>query len=586
MSTELRRARQRQMIIFLLVCAVVFALLARLFYWQILESYSGYRLAAQANAEHVQNQIIPAPRGHIYDVDGRLLATNVVRDDVYIEPIQFTSDHPDNYQADLQVQVAALHGVLPALSEESLLQAFGSGRPTVRIAGPIEPEQSEKLRKMRLPDTFLEPRPWRVYPNNDLAAQMLGYVQESAGQTRGIYGLEAKYDQLLAGKPGNFTAETDLMGNPLTVGTSSGSSAISGADLTVTVKSDVQQIVQSSLAETVQQMGAQSGTALVLNAQTGAIVAMAGYPAFDPNDYGNYADQKGCLGQQEVYYNPALYCAYEPGSTMKAITMAAALDQKLITPEQTIQDPGYLDFPDGTPTVTNWERQGYGTESMTQVLEHSANVGAAYVAYNVLGPDRFYPYLQRFGFGTKTGLLSPETGGGYRTPSSQGWTKSDMVRQSFGQSITATPLQIARAYQAIANGGVMMQPYLVSQIVKNGQVQTIQPRVEQRVISAEAAKQLTGMLVSAANANQQATIPGYSVAVKTGTATTQGLAEDQTEASMAGFLPASQPRFVILVKLDRPQNQIYGGTAAGPLWKTIAQQLMAIDEVPPDLPLH
>ncbi len=582
MSTELRRARNRQMMIFLLVCSAMVVLLGRLYYWQILESYGGYRLAQLANEEHTQSQILPAPRGLIFDAQGHVLATNIVRDDVYIEPIQFAADYTENYQTSLQTQIQMLRQVLPGVSEDSLREAFGANLQTVRIAGPIDPAQSTQLSDLQLPDTFLQPRTWRTYPGGDLASQVLGYVSDTSD--KGVYGIEAKYNMLLAGKPGSFTAETDLNGNPLTVGSSSGQSPVNGANLTLTIDSDIQYQVQSALAATVQKTEAQSGTVVVLNARTGAVVAMAGYPTFDPNNYGNYADDKGCLGSEDVYLNPALYCSYEPGSTMKAVTMAAALDQKLITSDTAFYDPGYIAFPDGTPEVTNWADLAYGHETMTQVLEHSANVGAAYVAYNFLKPQGFYPYVQRFGFGQSMGLLDPEMSGNYRTNASPDWSMSDLVRQSFGQSITATPLQMAMVYQAIANGGVMMKPYLVSSMNNNGHETTIKPQVERRVISAEAAKELTGMLVSAANYNQEATIARYSVAVKTGTATTQGISDSETEASMAGFLPASNPQFVILVKIDRPQSTIYGGSAAGPLWRTIAQQLVWHYGVMPDLP--
>ncbi|MDQ2886150.1 MAG: penicillin-binding protein 2 [Chloroflexota bacterium] len=577
MSAELQRARNRQMIVFLLVCAAMLILLGRLYYWQVIRS--SY-LSQLANDEHIQSQVVNAPRGYIYDIQGHVLATNVVRDDVYIAPIQFATDYTgDNAQAELALLCSKLHRVLPQLSEDTLKGLFNSHQASVRIAGPIEPTQSQQLRALQLPDTFLEPRTLRVYPDGDLASQVLGYVQEDQG---GVYGIEQKYNTLLAGKSGSLTAETDLMGNPLTVGVSSQQQAISGANLTLTIDSNIQYLVQSELTAAVKNLKAQSGTVVILNARTGAVVAMAGAPSFDPNNYGAASDQKGCLGTEDVYFNPALFCAYEPGSTMKSVTMAAALDQGLITPNTSFYDPGYLNFTDGTPTVTNWANQGYGTETMTQVLEHSANVGAAYVAHNILGPGRFYPYLQRFGFGKSTGLEDPETAGTYRDPSSADWTPSDLTRQSFGQSILVTPLQMAMVYQTIANDGVMMQPYLVASVNNNGHITTTQPQVKRRVISASAAELLKGMLVNAANFNKQATFPGYSVAVKTGTATTQGISDDQTVASMAGFLPASNPQYVVLVKLDRPQATIFGGTAAGPLWKTIAQQLMWHYNVTPD----
>lgn len=580
MNMELQRARNRQMFIFLLVCAGMVAMLGRLYYWQVLQSD---RLTRLANAEHTQNQIVNAPRGRIFDTQGHLLATNVVRDDVYVEPIQFAVDHPDSdkFKAELANWMHTFRQAMPEVPEDKLTKAFNSSAATVRVAALIDPEESAKLRALSLPYTFLEPRTQRVYPGGDLAAQALGYVQDGKG---GIYGVERQYESLLAGKSGSLSAETDLNGNPLTVGSNVEQPAVNGADLTLTLDSTLQYQMQLALTDAVKNLDAQSGAAVVINAKTGAVLAMAGAPSFDPNAYADAYNQMGCLGSQSVYFNPVLYCAYEPGSTLKSVTMAAALDQKLITPNTTVEDRGYLTFRDGTPTVTNWDHRAYGTETMTQVLEHSANVGAAYVAHDILGPDRYYPYLARFGFGQVTGIAGPEEAGHYNDKQTPDWTPSDLARQAFGQSILATPIQVAMAYQAIANGGVMMKPYLVSSIKNNGHTVTISPQVKQRVISADAAKTLAGMLSSAASYNQQATFPGYSIAVKTGTATTQGLAEDQTEASMAGFLPASDPQFVILVKIDRPQATIFGGTAAAPVWKTLAQQLMWRYHVTPDQP--
>ncbi|GER87282.1 penicillin-binding protein [Dictyobacter vulcani] len=582
MSTELRRARNRQMVIFLLVCAGMVILSGRLYYWQVI---NGPRLAQAANAEHIQTQTVNAPRGRIYDATGQLLATNVVRDDVYIEPSQLVTDYPDTYQSERESLVQKLHAVLNDIAPEKLKSAFNSSVPTVLIATSITPDQSQKLRDLHLPYTFLEPRTWRTYPAGDLAAQIIGYVQEDAAGSspKGVYGIEKMYNKQLSGKAGSFVAETDLNGNPLNVGSSSEQDMVDGADVTLTINSTIQYKVQTALEERVKQMGAESGTAVVLNARTGAIVALAGAPSFDPNDYGKYASSTGCRGQLEVYSNPALYCAYEPGSTMKAITMAAGLDQHLIKPTDAIQDPGYLAFTDGTPAVTNWMHKGYGTESMTQVLEHSANVGAAWVATQKLGAKRFYPYLQQFGFGQATGVLQPEAAGMYRIPTSKDWSPSDLARQSFGQSILVTPLQMASAYQAIANDGVKMKPYLVSSIQDKEHPTTFQPQEEHKVISPEAARALASMLESTAKFNDN-TVPGYRTAVKTGTATNQSLADTNTDASMAGFLPVSNPQFVILVKIDHPTATIYGGSAAGPTWKAIAQQLMWQYSIPPDDP--
>ncbi|MBA2679067.1 MAG: penicillin-binding protein 2 [Ktedonobacteraceae bacterium] len=582
MSTELRRARSRQMVIFLLVCGGMLLLLGKLYYWQAI---LGPTLAGWANDEHVQNQTVYAPRGRIYDAQGLLLATNIVRDDVYVEPQQLVLDYPDTFASEREKLVQQLHAVLPNVVEEKVRKALSSETPTYRIAVSIDPEQSKKLRALRLHYTFLEPRTWRNYPAGDLAAQILGYVGNSQGDgpPQGVYGLEKKYNTSLSGKAGSFSAETDLNGNPLTVGASTTQDKVDGADLTLTIDGIIQYQVQTQLEDLIKKSGARSGTVVVLNARTGAIVALAGAPTFDPNSYGNYANDKGCLGQLEVYSNPALYCAYEPGSTMKSITMAAGIDQHVITPDTTIQDPGYHNFADGTPTVTNWDYPvGHGTETMTEVLEHSANVGASMVAHDYLGPNRFYTYLDRFGFGQCTGLFEPEACGNYSKPGDKGWTPSDLARQSFGQTILVTPLQVAMAYQALANNGVLMRPYVVSAINDDGHRTSIQPKTQRQVITADSARTLTTMLVANAEVNKEVSVPGYSVAMKTGTGTTQGISADQTEASMAGYLPASNPQFVILTKVDRPRSNIFGAVTSH-LWGSIAQQLMWRYNVPPDL---
>src|SRR6266700_5470677 len=326
------------MLIFLLVCVGMVTLRGRLYYWQIVR---GDSLAQVAANEHIQNQILGAPRGVVYDARGHLLATNVVRDDVYIEPIQFSADHgPDIFQSALEKLVSTLHRILPSVSEEALYKDFNLELQTVRIASRIDPAQSAQLRSLQLPDIFLEPRTWRIYPGGSLAAQVLGYVQQDDQKSSGIYGIERQYNTLLTGKPGSFTAEFDLSGNPLVVGASSEQLAVNGADLTLTIDSSMQYMAQTALADTVKQLGAESGTALVINIRTGAIVVMAGAPTFDPNQYGKSATLTGCLGQESVFFNPVVYCAYEPGSIMKAVTMAAALDAGLITPGTTCDDPG------------------------------------------------------------------------------------------------------------------------------------------------------------------------------------------------------------------------------------------------------
>src|SRR5712692_3160363 len=243
MSIEMRRARKRQMFIFLLVCVGMVGLLGRLYYWQMLESQSGYDLAQLANDEHTQDIVLDAPRGLIYDAQGHILATNVVRDDVYVEPIQFSIDHGDNFQGDLTALVTTLHRVLLAVPVDQLNRDFNLDAQAVRIAVRIDPVQSEQLHRLHLEDVFLEPRTWRIYPAEDLAAQVLGYVTQNDNDNHGVYGIESQYDALLTGEPGSFIAETDLNGNPLIVGGRGVSlpppSVRDGANLTLTIDSGI-----------------------------------------------------------------------------------------------------------------------------------------------------------------------------------------------------------------------------------------------------------------------------------------------------------------------------------------------------------
>jgi cell division protein FtsI/penicillin-binding protein 2 len=547
------------------------------------EAHAGYNLAGLAKAEHQETITVDAPRGQIFDVNGKLLATNIIRDDVYIEPIQFAQDHPNTTPQAIASMVNTLRTVLPTLSPNTLTQDFQTHTDALRIATEIDPTQSQQLQHLQLSDVFLVSRSWRTYPQGENAAQILGFVSQSDTNNQGLYGIESQYNSIFEGQSGSATVSTDLSGNPLAIGPIPEAHPIAGGNITLTINSDIQYMAQQDLDSAVQSLHSQGGSVTIINAKTGAVIAMAGAPTFNPNTYGAYANDTGCLGTEEVYFNPSLYCAYEPGSTMKLVTMAAALDQGLITPETTIYDPGYIKFPN-IPIVTNWAQEAYGQETMTQVLAHSANVGAAYVAHDLLGPGKFYPYVQKFGFGVATNIDGAEASGYYRTPATAGWTPTDLTRQAFGQGILASPLQVAMAYETVANHGIRMQPYIVASIEKNGVTTETQPKVVEKVMSAHAAQLLTGMLQAAAfdGTAQTTSIPGYTVAAKTGTSTTQGISDLQTEASVAGYIPATDPQFVILTKLDRPSENIFGGGATGPLWKKIAQQLMWYYHVPPD----
>jgi cell division protein FtsI/penicillin-binding protein 2 len=370
----------------------------------------------------------------------------------------------------------------------------------------------------------------------------------------------------------------DANGDPLATAPQRQVPAVPGADVTLTLDANVQYWVEQGLAQAITQTGAQGGTVIVMDPHTGAIVAMASLPSFDPNAYS--------ASPLALFINPAVTDAYDPGSVMKAVTMAAGIDIGVITPDSTLYDTGVANV-DGV-AIHNWDNRGHGIESMTQVLQYSANVGAIWVAQRI-GRDQLNSYLTAFGFGQPTAVgLPDESAGLLAHPGSPQQAALDLAENAFGESIGVTPLQMAAAYGALANGGVLMRPYIVRSISAQGgqgPVASYGPQPVRQVVSPETAQTVTQMLVDSAAVSEaeMSLVQGYRIAAKTGTSTPDTADPSRTFASVVGYAPASNPRFVLLVKLDRPRSTIFGGSAAGPLWRQLARQLFVYYQIPPDV---
>jgi cell division protein FtsI/penicillin-binding protein 2 len=371
----------------------------------------------------------------------------------------------------------------------------------------------------------------------------------------------------------------DTAGNDIRVGSGVDSPAHRGADLHLSINSVVQGLVEDELEKAVKRHHADGGTIIVMNPRTGFILGMASLPSFDPNHYGQVKDPS-------VFVNPAIYDLYEPGSTFKIVTMAAGLDTHVITPESTLDDTGQ--FTIAGVTLHNWNMSGFGLENMTQVLQHSANVGAAWVSQR-LGAALFYKYVKAFGLGRPTGIdLEPESPGILPLPGDKTWTIVNQYTNAFGQGLAVTPMQLVRAVSAVANGGVMMKPQVVKRIIYDGRI-IDRPSVSQgRVISAQTAHTLTDMLVHSAIGGEASLglVKGYNVAAKTGTANVAGpngqYIPGDTIASIVGYAPAFHPQFAILVKIDHPRDTPWGSTAAAPVLKDLLQELFMYYRVPPN----
>jgi cell division protein FtsI/penicillin-binding protein 2 len=410
---------------------------------------------------------------------------------------------------------------------------------------------------------------WRVEPDGTLAAQVLGFVR--IGTDSGQYGVEQSEDAVLAGVPGTLYTAVDAFGDPIDSAHQRVVPAVPGGDVTLTLDADIQALAEQGLQSAIAQTGASGGTVIVEDPRTGDILAMASDPSFDPKQY-------NAVPLSDLA-NPAIGAAYDPGSTMKAITMAAGIDASVITPQTAFVDDGSFDA--GGQTIYNWGRLAWGPETMTQVLEHSANVGAAWVAVDRLGQTAFDRYLAAFGFGAPTGIDLPGESAGLLAPpeTDPDLATLDLAENAFGESLAVTPLQLVMAYGALANGGLLMQPRIVQSVAQNGHSRAIAPRVIRRAIGPATAASVTQMLVESGLHGDAAMglLPQVAVAAKTGTSTPDPANPSVTYASVVGYFPAQSPHYVVLVKLDHPRTSIFGGAAAGPLWRWLARHLLNLD---------
>lgn len=530
----------------------------------------GPALAQRGEAFRYREDVVPARRGDIVDARGRVLATDIPADRVSAIVRDVEDPH----------RTAQLLAPLIGRSVEEIEAALRQpGREWVVLQRQLDPDVSAKIRALELPGIVLDPEPKRAYPMGDFASQVLGFVN---WEYRGAYGVEAEYDQVVGGVPGQLVGERDLAGNVIALAPSSWNPPKDGATLVLTIDSAVQYVAETVLDRTIREQGATGGTIIVMDVRTGAILALANRPSFDPNQFRTVSDPS-------VFANPAISAAYEPGSTFKVITMALGLEAGVVTPQTVVDGGSYRELPDGT-RIYNALHQDFGPETMTEVLIHSSNVGAMEVVER-LGPERFYDGVERFGFGQPTGVDLPgEIEGIVNRPGSAGWSLTTFYTNAFGQGIAVTPLQLATAVAAIANGGVLMRPYVVQAIREGDAVQLTQPTVVRRVISAETARTLSEMLAETMDSYaDRFAVPGYRVAAKTGTAEIPGpngyeRGEGATIASVVGYGPVENPRFCVLVKIDRPKVSPWGERAAGPAFAEVLRHVFLLYGIPPSQP--
>ncbi len=546
-------------------------------------------------AEDTEAEIEPV-RGLIYDRDGDLLATNVPMYYLEVEVFQLTQASRKQIAAvlartlvlpyeDLYHQLNADWGSLGLYRIRLTREVDGGERWPITIDQVAADVLKSFLLDPEAPDlSGLKPvpAPKREYPASALAGHVLGFVNQEG---KGYFGIEGFYDNWLGGKAitverGYIPPEARIQPDTPT-----------GVNLVLTLDLDIQQMTDDILRKAIEDTGSEAGQIIVMDPRNGEILAMAILPSLDPNNYEPWLAELGLEAEDleteedELVINPAVGAQFEPGSTFKILTMAAAIDAGVIEPEDQFIDRGVIEV--GGVKIRNWNGGAWGPQTMVGCIQHSLNVCLAYVASEKLGAATFYDYLTAFGMGKVTGIdLSGEVSGQMRTPRHPEWTEADLGTNSFGQGISVTPVQLIAAVGAVANEGVMVQPHIVRAVVGPEGAYWPKPTTLGRPISAESARIITEMLVESIEGEAKyAHVNGYEIAGKTGTAqipTEKGYDDRWTIASFIGWGPVSDPRFVVLVRLDKPESSPWGSVVAAPVFRDVVERLVAMLEIPPD----
>ncbi|MFA6171750.1 MAG: penicillin-binding protein 2 [Patescibacteria group bacterium] len=420
---------------------------------------------------------------------------------------------------------------------------------------------------------------YRYYPEGNIGSSILGFVGYEGDGKEGRYGLEEYFNEELSGKPGSLQTERDAVGDLIIINDRQYNQPVTGADIVLTIDRNIQFAACQKLNAAVARHGADGGAVIILEPKTGKVLAMCSAPDFDPNNYNDVQNISS-------YNNSGVFDQYEPGSIYKSITMAIALDQEKITPDTTYTDTGVVKI--AKYEIKNSDLKAHGVCSMTKVLEQSLNTGAIF-AMRQVGPKIFSEYVKNFGFGERTGIeLESESKGDIRNLSSKMNSDLYAATGSFGQGISVTPLQMVAAYAVIANGGSLMKPYIVKEIVQSdGKRIAAGPKEVRKVISSRAATLAGGMMVNVVENGhgKMAGVKGYYVAGKTGTAQIprkdgRGYEGNSHVGSFAGFAPADDPKFVMIVKIDHPRDVEWAESSAAPLFGEIAEYILHYYKVP------
>jgi len=542
------------------ICSI--ALTGRLAYLQIYR-YEDFKAAAIDR--HMGSERVIAARGTILDRNGYPLATSIDTFEIAVDR-KIWRDDP----ALASESAARLAPVLGMQPEDLLADAGLDQSGTYVVGDHVAYDSGIQIAQMGIPGVKAQRNAQRIHPEGDLASNLLGFLGRDQ---EGLSGIEADYDHQLGGVAGESVFERDVYGRQIPYATRQITPAAPGDDVRLTIDRYIQRAVEAELDRVIEQQNARGGTIIVQDPKTGAILAMASRPSFDLSKL-DLSDPE----QASLYRNRAVTDTYEPGSVIKVVTMSAGIDTGVVTPDTTYTDTGVVSI--GDWEIHNWDNSANGPTTMTQVLQYSLNTGSAFVS-QALGSQAFYDYLERFGFGEVTGLdMQGEASGSVRTPGFDAWSPVDLVTNSFGQGMSSTPIQVINAVSAIANGGFLMKPYIVQEIIGTAGRKVVEPETIRRVISSASALTVARMMNAVVDGQYSpAQVPGYQTSGKSGTAgipVPNGYNTTSSIASFVGFGPTESPVATILVKIDEPREE-YGMKVAAPAFS----RLMSI--IPPYL---
>jgi len=547
-------SRSRRYLLLLLLLAGFGIILFRLVTLQVLQAAE---LTARADRQHQKSVTLEGARGTVTDRHGKVLAMNIEVPTIVGVPTSL--DSPTN----------AARSLSPVLRirRDEIEKKLRQDKHFVWLARKVEPEQGQRLEQLSIDGIGMVMEGRRFYPKGPLLAHVLGFVGMDG---LGLEGLERRYEVQLHGEKRVTILQRDALGRTVFPKGLREQVPAPGHALTLTIDEVIQYIAEKELEEAVNNAHAKAGTIIVIEPRSGAILALAVSPRFDPNTVASLTADR--------WRNRALTDTYEPGSTMKVVVAAAALEEKVMMPGSMVfGENGRMTI--ANTTIHDHEKLGWMT--FAQMIQKSSNIGAAKTGM-LLGEQRMYRYLQAFGFGQRTDVDLPgEVGGLLKSP--REWGRRSLASISMGQEVGVTPLQMVSAVSAIANDGVLMKPYVVSEVrdQKGQLLKNILPHVRRRVVSPDTARTLTTILegVVTNGTGMKAAISGYRVAGKTGTAQkvdprTGTYSSSLSVGSFVGFVPADAPRLAMIIVIDEPQGEAWGGVVAAPVFRRVGEQVL------------